>query len=1003
MQFLVVALLGTACSGGATDGVGGEAAKVPAAATTTSSVGATGGSDPLESGSAATSTVVDNGSEASEDGEEHPTSTVVDAGEEHPTSTVVDTGEEHPTSTVVDTGEEYPTSTVVDAGEESPTSTVVDNGPAVVEDGDDHPTPAIAGDGPAGDDAYAVADAPMGPAGDLDEARQRYPLNVTGAVLAGRMEAPAGFDQCAVAGFGGARRGELLAGAIASGSENDVAARCLLEVGAVIAGVPSSAGSAGGSESGVLPPMGPGGDMDEARQRYPSNVTSAVLDGRIEAPAGFDQCAVAGLGGARRGELLAGAIASGPENDMAANCLLEVGAEISGGSAGGGFGGAEGSPNPQPGQRVGSGFIVEYPATNYRTAPGGTSGSFHAGQSADLVLSAIGFNDSGGPLLFNRPTGLSTDGTRLVMADTFNNRVLVWNQAPTGNQAPDLVLGQSNFTSNEPGTSLGGMNWPVSTSTDGTRLVVTDTYNNRILIWTAFPTRNGQPADIVLETPAGSDKEQLGIEWPWGSWTDGTRLVVTSTMGGRVLVWNTFPTSDDQPADLTLKGDGRIGTPRQVTSDGLTLMVGDHNSTADGPSSPGTFIWSTFPTTANQPYDFFRRDPTDPNGPWLRGAFAGDGRLVTMGSTLEVWPGMPSASDESPVLSVKGQKEPDGFDFGWSDFSSVAVVGERVYVTTGRNTVVGFDGIPDSVYGWPDFVVGGDDVLANTMAENHILSNPVPATDGTSLFVTSDFDKKLLVWKTIPEDSAAAPDIVYHFCTYRDPSYQGVTSCMSQLAPWDNALHGDVFAAAGKDRVVIWEGLPTDGSMPASDHEGGIGSITFTDLTGVAIDDRYFYLADKQANRVWIWEGLPDGDDEPVATLVVDTPTRLSSDGTYLAVNSYATSSATVYRIDDILQGGSPVVVSGSVNLPQAATIAGGHFFVADTGHNQVEIWWSLDDALAGRPSDLVLGADDRNEMVPELTRNQFFWPGAIAFDGTYLWVGEFKFSGRLLRFSPSG
>ena len=50
-----------------------------------------------------------------------------------------------------------------------------------------------------------------------------------------------------------------------------------------------------------------------------------------------------------------------------------------------------------------------------------------------------------------------------------------------------------------------------------------------------------------------------------------------------------------------------------------------------------------------------------------------------------------------------------------------------------------------------------------------------------------------------------------------------------------------------------------------------------------------------------------------------------------------------------------------------------------------------------------MLGADDRNEKVPELTRNQFFWPGAIAFDGTYLWVGEFKFSGRLLRFSPSG
>ena len=206
VQFLVVALLGVACSGGATDGVGGEAVEAPAAPATTSSVGATGGSDPLESGSAATSTVVDNGSEASDAGEEHPTSTVVDIGEENPTSTVVDIGEEHPTSTVVDIGEEHPTSTVVDAGGESSTSTVVDNGPAVVEDGDDHPTPTIAGDGPAVDDAYSVADAPMGPAGDLDEARQRYPLNVTGAVLAGRMEAPAGLDQCAVAGFGGARQ-----------------------------------------------------------------------------------------------------------------------------------------------------------------------------------------------------------------------------------------------------------------------------------------------------------------------------------------------------------------------------------------------------------------------------------------------------------------------------------------------------------------------------------------------------------------------------------------------------------------------------------------------------------------------------------------------------------------------------------------------------------------------------------------------------------------------------
>ena len=47
----------------------------------------------------------------------------------------------------------------------------------------------------------------------------------------------------------------------------------------------------------------------------------------------------------------------------------------------------------------------------------------------------------------NQPTAVASDGTHLVVADTLNNRVLIWNSIPTAmNQPPDVVVGQPSFT-----------------------------------------------------------------------------------------------------------------------------------------------------------------------------------------------------------------------------------------------------------------------------------------------------------------------------------------------------------------------------------------------------------------------------------------------------------------------------------------------------------------------------------------------------------------------------
>ncbi len=811
------------------------------------------------------------------------------------------------------------------------------------------------------------------PVTNIDLARSTYPTHVTGQLLLGYIPAPPGFDDCIIGRIGGDRLWEIRSKQPPSGGENDMAAQCLFQLQVPISLLDSQGGQAGGDpgdDGGPVGPADPNSSQDD----------------------GGDQVDLDSQGGQAGGD---------PGDD----------------------GGPVGPADPNSGQddrgdqvdelteRI---ITVSYPSTTYSVASGGTSGFFTTAQNADIALSTFGFNDTGGPLSFNYPSGLSSGGTRLVMADTWNNRVLIWNTAPMSARAPDLVLGQPNFTANDAGRGRGQMNWPVSTSTDGTRLVVTDTMNDRILIWTSFPTTNGQPADLVLDGD-GNEPSKSRIEWPWGVWTDGRRLAVSNTTIGSVLIWNNFPTADDQPADVLLTGSGAMGTPRQITSDGTTLLVGDHNAMASGTSQnqlansgPGTFFWSAFPTVDDQPYDFFLKDPPGEEvyGTWLRGDFTDDGRLFTLDKTFRIWDSVPQSATTTADLSMLGQGDVGGFDFRGGDFSSVVVVGGRVYITSAGAMLV-YNSLPSSPGQLPDFTIGAADIYSDGQRENYIIGNPVPASNGTNLFVSSDLDKRLYVWKNLPDESGAVPDIVYDFCSFRNEERRRRHECLDgPLAAWVNALHGDTFAMAGKDQLVIWTELPLTGNLPNLEFRGSIGSVPLLNLMGVAIDDRHFYLADGDAGAVYVWEGVPDGTTEPSATLSVFAPEGISSDGTYLTVSTPAARPrrSEVFLVDEIAAlGSSASDIAGDANLPVGALAAAGHLFAADVNNSQVLVWEDIADALAGLSADAILGASGPTDTRPEISRSQLFWPAVSSFDGSYLWVGEMKFSGRLVRFSPTG
>ena len=641
----------------------------------------------------------------------------------------------------------------------------------------------------------------------------------------------------------------------------------------------------------------------------------------------------------------------------------------------------------------------------------GASGWFTTGQDADILLSGIDFNNagylntSGDGLLFNHPMNIATDGTRLLLADTRNNRVLVWNSIPDGNVPPDIALGQDNLTTNNPGTGLNQMNWPVGVSTADEKVVVTDTYNDRILIWNTFPTSNGQPADLYIDFKNDSDIKEW-IEWPWAVWTNGEKLIATSTANtpSSVLIWNTFPTTNNQKADLYLRGknpdDGteRFGTPRSIGTDGESyLVIGDHNPVES--SYTGCFFWNSFPTTNNEPYDFFMGNPIDPFQMMWGGVKSTDGKFITVASPgIAIWNSVPTEEVEPdlfvgkhrPLIHSDSWKcDENGYFFDDGDGYDLAITpaGKLFISLYNGNKIVVFNSLPTYKEQCPDYAIGAPDINTNTLDTNYIMQNLIPATNGASLFVSSDFDQKLYIWESIPTTSGTHPDNVY----------------LLDFPPGDNALFGNTFVIAGWKTVQIWTALPTCGNPADITFNGQIGPVTFQDIPGVALDAKYLYIADKGAGRLYVWNALPDSNSSPLFSLNISEIGRLSSDGTYLAVTKFTgvnDARVYIYSVDGLSESSTPMaefwLVNGSpIGFP-TALVADNHLFICDNNLNRIIAWQSIQDAINGSNPDAVLG---QAECRPAIGVNTLFCPQGLASHRNRLWVGEYKFSSRLVGF----
>jgi len=253
------------------------------------------------------------------------------------------------------------------------------------------------------------------------------------------------------------------------------------------------------------------------------------------------------------------------------------------------------------------------------------------GASADVVIGQPDFthnspNQGGGPLAntLSGPIGVYSVGSRVFIADTSNHRVLIFNSIPGANNASaNVVVGQPNSYTGQAnqGGSVGAdtLADPRNVFSDGTRLLIADTGNHRVLIFNSIPAANNASADVVVGQPDMTSNaanngglNAAGLNGPFGLCLGGGRLFVADTSNHRVLIYSPVPAANGAAASLVIgqvdmahavfnQPSGAVSAqglryPNTVFYDGSRLFIADSDNFR-------VLVYHTLPTTDNPAAD----------------------------------------------------------------------------------------------------------------------------------------------------------------------------------------------------------------------------------------------------------------------------------------------------------------------------------------------------------------------------------------------------------------
>ena len=615
-------------------------------------------------------------------------------------------------------------------------------------------------------------------------------------------------------------------------------------------------------------------------------------------------------------------------------------------------------------------------------------------QQPDLVLGQASLSDSDvnrgattpAANTLNRPTGIATDGTHLIVSDSENHRVLIWNTIPTTNgQAADIVLGQADFVTNtlqSPSDST--FDFPYGLTISGTKLFVVDGNNHRVLIWNTIPTTNGQAANVVVGQSDFTSNTAGDVNTPSDVATDGTKLIIAGNQMSPTI-WNTIPTTNGVAPDLNMGNDPTLsyqwnGVNALAIVSGKLIIVGDNGS--------GTYIWNSIPTSTPTYADHeigthTAGSPSALNmdgGEWV--SSDGTRLFISDSSRLLIWNTIPTNNSTGANI-VLGQPDmtTNRYNFRVTSAQSFATPSDVVFAGSklimsdvDNNRILIWNSTPTTTNQAADIVLGQPNMTSySSGTSSTTLNGPwTVSTDGTRLMTADSGNSRVLIWNTIPTSSTTPADVVLG---QPDMNSNGTGTTSTTLSyPGDVFTNGTIVAVAdgNNHRVLIWNSIPSSNGaaadvvlgqpdMTSNTSAGGASGMSWPD--SVKILNGKLFVSDSGNCRVLIWNTIPTTDGQP-ADVVIGQPDMITT------------------------TCGTTPTASTLIDSRMTYDSNTGRLYIADWLWNRILVWNTI-PTTNGVAADSVIGQSNFTTSTGGSTASTFKSPWGLLIKDTFLWIAD--------------
>lgn len=570
------------------------------------------------------------------------------------------------------------------------------------------------------------------------------------------------------------------------------------------------------------------------------------------------------------------------------------------------------------------------------------------------------------------PWDVYAKGGKLYVADTGNNRILIWDSIPTSNfQAATWVMGQPNMATN---TNINGGNCPIAGRSngrgfngpqavhvdDGGYIYISDSGNHRVLVWTSAVSSNNPSANFVLgdanmtSNCVGGAVTATDLNTPSGIFVSGSDIFVADRANNRILRYNRTSLASGMSASTVL------GQPNFTTNTAGTNFT--------GPPAGTRF---------DQPYGVFGDDPAGSTNLYVadynnhRLLRYSSAKFATDGALADGVVGQTSLTLRANSDNQNGLWGPiRGMGFNCTPSCTNA---SGVWVMNhGRHNFRRFDyatvsavttGLPNAniLYGQARYGMALD--RSAGISSTKILRPSSLAVGGTGAdqkAVLTDFaaNRALLYSTPFESNLPAATRVLGQTTMTANTANQGGSVASNTLnSPQGAWTDGNrvMIADTASHRILGWRSWPTTNGQPA---DYVIGQATFTasgagnginqlsspssvfvsPLEGGGVNDVNIWVADRGNWRVVAYNGTWK-----------DTAPKFPADtggSHYLVLGQTATIGAT-----------NPATPSASnIKDPRGVWSDGVAVVVADAGFHRVMIWNGASAPTTGQAADIVLG-----------------------------------------------